>query len=72
MTSMISQFFALSGQLLAEGCGFLPESLGAHLSQVCRVVFIPVVFHCLDLLWLMTSLQDWSASVHVFSRGPCS
>lgn len=69
---MISQFFALSGQLMAEGCGFLSEGLGAHLSQICRVVFIPVVSHCFGLLWLMTSLQDWSASVHVFSWGLCS
>ncbi|TLP42659.1 hypothetical protein FDK21_19290 [Cohaesibacter sp. CAU 1516] len=66
---MLSQFSALFGQLLAEGCGFLSESLGAHLSQIRRVIVIPVVSHFLDLLWLMTSLQDWSASVHVFSRG---
>nr|WP_320141246.1 hypothetical protein [uncultured Cohaesibacter sp.] len=72
MTSMISPLPALSGQLMAEGCGFLPESLGAHLSQICRVVLVSVVFHCLGLLWLMTSLQDWSSSVHVFSRGLCS
>ncbi len=69
MTPMLSQSPDLSGQLLAEGCGFLSESLGAHLFQVCRVTFIPVVSHFLGLLWLLTSLQDWSASVHVFSRG---
>jgi hypothetical protein len=72
MTSMRSQLPALPGQLMAEGCGFLSEGLGAHFSQICRVFVIPVFSHCFGLLWLMTSLQDWSSSVHVFSWGLCS